>query len=343
LIRCLLNLSTQKYVENRENLAALEKYFLESGNDYLKGDFYNHLGLAEKGLGDLEQALRCFEMSRHYHQRSGHSIYQGTAANNIAQVYKMLRNFPLAHSGIDHATRLFRQAKDRPREGFSYDTKALIYLEERKYDDALKAVEKGIAVLRRSENSGYLAETILTKAVVEIFLNEKLTPAMLTLIEAVNIARQMTDEKRAERFVREFEEAVERKRSQAPVSGRPSTPAKGDLRLVLPPALAHHTDCHGIWINNSYLEKAGLWQGSLAVVVNETVRRGDLVAVADGSTGEISCGFYDFEFGIIGLHGPDSEPLVFNEGTVEILGKIVGVADPAKEKGGKMMVEPIKT
>lgn len=343
LIRCLLNLSTQKYAENKESLATLEISFLGSGSDYLKGDFYNHLGLAEKGIGNLEQALRCFEMSRHYHQRSGHLIYQATAANNIAQVYKMLGNFPLAHNGSDHAARLFRRANDRPREGFSYDTKALIYLEEGKYEQALKAVEKGIGILKNSENSGYLAETWMTRALVQVAMGDDLSPAMLSVIEAVNIARVMTDEARALRFVKEFDEAIQRKRAPKLEVELPSSAAQGDLRLVLPPALSHYTDCQGIWINNSYLEKAGLWQGSLAIVVDVPVKRGDLVAVSEKATGEISCGFYDREFGIIGLTGPESDPLLFNGDDVEVLGKIVGVCDPAKENGGRMIVEIIKS
>jgi len=341
LISCLLNLSSKNYAENRQTLTALEKYFLGSEDDYLIGDFYNHLGLAEKGCENLEKALRCFEMSRHYHQKSGHLIYQGTAGNNIAQIYKQQRKFTLAHNAIDRSASLFRQAKDKTREGFAYDTKALIYLAEGKHPEALAAAEKGVAILRRGENSGYLADTLMTKSLVEVAMTGTFSTAMFSVVEAVNIARQMTDEQRAQRFISEFDEAVERKRLRVAEPDRPSVSAKEELRLILPPALAHYTDCQGVWINNSHLEAVGLWQGSLAIVVNQLVRRGDLVAISEKATEEVSCGFYDFEFGIIGLQGPESEPQLFEEDKITVLGRIVGVCDPAKETGGKLTVEPI--
>jgi tetratricopeptide (TPR) repeat protein len=343
MVKCLLNLHAKRYAENRENLTALRKYFLATDDNCLKGDFFNHLGLAEKNLENLDPALRYFEMARHYFGKAGHKIYEGTAANNTAQVYKRQRKFALAHDAIDHAARLFKQAKDRTREGFSFDTKALIYLEEGRYPEALAAADMGIAILNRGENSGYTAETWLTKAKAQIFLSEKLSPALFSLLEAVNIVRVSVSEEKAMSFVREFEETLAQKNSSRPRAAHAAISPKESLRLILPPELAHYTDYEGIWINNAHLEAAGLRQGSLAVIVRGAVGKGDLVAVAEKGTGEISCGFYDTEFGMVGLDGVDSEPLLFDAEKITVLGKIIGVCDPAREKDGKMPVEPIKS
>lgn len=342
IIKCLLNLSFSRYEENRENLTALEKYFLACDDNYLKGDFYSYLGLGEKCIGSPDKALRYFEMARHYYAKAGHKIYQALAANNIAQIYKMQKKFALSHSAIDNATDLFRKSKDRTREGFSFDTRAQIFFEEGKYAEALDAAGKGIAILKRGENSGYLAEAYLTKSVIEIFLHNDLSAAILSLLESVNIARTNIGEEKAEGLVREFEAALVKKNSAAAQPPTPVFSAKDNLNLVLPPILAHYTEYQGVWINNTHLESAGLRQGTLAVIVKEPVKKGDLAAVAENETEEISCGFYDRDFGIICLEGPDSPPLLFDENKVVVLGKIVGFCDPAKETGGKMMVEAIK-
>lgn len=339
IIKCLLNLSYKKYDENRESLTVLEKYFLACDDAYLKGDFYSYLGLGEKCTGNPDKALRYFEMARHFYAKAGHKIYQALAANNIAQIYKIQKKFALSHNAIDNATFLFRKSKDKTREGFSLDTKAQIFLEEGKYAEALSAVEKGIAILKRGENSGYLAETYLTKSVIQVYLHSDLVAAILSLLEAVNIARTNVSEEKAQGFIREFEAAFAKKNSSKPA--RPGISAMDNLKLLMPPSLAHYTEYQGVWINSTHLESAGLRQGALAVIVRDEIERGDLVAVAEKETEEISCGFYDKEFGIICLENPDSEPLLFDEDKVAVLGKIVGFCDPAKETGGKMIVEVI--
>lgn len=341
IINCLLNLSSKKYEENREDLAVLEKYFLACDDAYLKGDFYSYLGLGEKCIGSPDKALRYFEMSRHYYAKAGHKIYQALAANNIAQIYKMQGRFALAHNAIDHATTLFRTSKDKTREGFSFDTKAQIFLEEGKYTEALDAAEKGIAILKRGENSGYLAEAYLTKSVIQIGLDDNLSAAILSLLEAVNIARTNISEEKAQSIVQEFEAALLKKNNTAGQE-RSGIPGADKLKLILPPSLAHYTEYHGIWINNTHLEFAGLRQGWLAVIVKDAVKKGDLVALAEKGTDAISCGFYDKEFGIICLEAPDLEPLLFDDDRVVVLGKIVGFCDPVEETGGKMTVEAIK-
>jgi SOS-response transcriptional repressor LexA len=141
-------------------------------------------------------------------------------------------------------------------------------------------------------------------------------------------------------LVREFELALEEKISQKAeeISGKEKSNGE-DLQLILPPSLAHYQDIQVIRIQNTHLENVGLKKGSLAVVVNEKVNRGDLTAISETETDSISCGFYDSEFGIICLDGINTEPQLFEEEKVKILGKIVGVC--ASETGGKMTVEPI--
>ena len=83
-------------------------------------------------------------------------------------------------------------------------------------------------------------------------------------------------------------------------------------------------------------------KGSLAIVVKAKVKRGDLIAVAEVESGEVSCGFYDADFGIVCLEGADGEPQIFDEKEIRILGKIVGVSNSGRTEDGKMVVEALK-
>ncbi|MBC7899021.1 MAG: hypothetical protein H7070_03125, partial [Saprospiraceae bacterium] len=75
--------------------------------------------------------------------------------------------------------------------------------------------------------------------------------------------------------------------------------------------------------------------------VNEKIGRGDLIALSEIENDAVSCGFYDADFGIVCLEGVDSEPQLFEENQVRILGKIVGVCRSEENADGKYIVKPL--
>lgn len=342
IIKSLISLALKRYDEILQNITPLEKEFLNCGDDCLIGDFYLNCGIARRNLGWPDQALHYYEQAKFYYRKAQQKHFLAAVYNNLAYLYKGEGKFAEALEAIDMAIRLFRQVNDRTREGFCYDSKALIHFDEGKYQLALTAADTGISILKNSPNTGYLAETCVTKAKILIFLND-FSAATFSLVDAVNIARVQVDEKLAARFVSEFEEAWKARQAAVPeVDETPAEPnIEGQLKLQLPPELAHYTDYQGVWINNSHLEKVGLRQGSLAVIVKDDTKNGDLVAIADKKTEEISCGFYEAEFGIVCLEGSGSAPQLFYESDIVILGRIVGVCNSEKEADGKMIVEPV--
>jgi hypothetical protein len=58
-------------------------------------------------------------------------------------------------------------------------------------------------------------------------------------------------------------------------------------------------------------------------------------------SGQVICGLYDCEFGIVCLERGDDDPQLFNEDDISILGKIIGVCNTGRDADGKMLVEPI--
>jgi tetratricopeptide (TPR) repeat protein len=340
VIRNLVLLSQKRFTEVCENFSRLERQFVESADDFLVGNFYMNFGIAARNLGDAARSLTALRRGRDFFARARNNLQLAMAENNLAQAYKSERRFVEAHQAIDTATELFREMGDRTREGFSLDTKALIYLDERKYDDALAAVEHGIAILRKSENYAYLTETISTKARIQLFANDFST-ATLTLLEAVEIAKVRISEDAALHLVREFEEALEDRndRSARRADNEFAGIAADSLKLSLPQSISNYEKYQGVWIKNSDLEPFGLAQGSLAIVTPVKVDRGDLVALLERSSDLVSCGFYDCDFGIVCLEaGGVSEPQLFDVGDVEILGRIVGVSDAKKSADGTMKV-----
>lgn len=342
LIKSLILLSAKRNEEVIVLLKKFEEDFRLFGDAFLNGGFCTNLGLALKNIGNTSETLKYFELARYYHQKSRHQIYLGTVENNLAQLYKAERKFIKAHEAIDNAVKIFRQIKDRTREGFSLDTKAQIYFAEGKYAEALKTIETAIKILKRGENAAYLAETYLTKSKILIFLDD-FSAATFSLFDGVQIARSQISEESAKKMIEEFEKTLQEKNSPKPVETVAELKTSSEnLELVVPSEIAHYSEFQGIWIKNTHLESLGLKKDSLAIIARETVQRGDLAAVIEIENEEVSCGFYDADFGIVSLEGINSEPQLFDEGSVKILGKIVGVCNSGKNSDGKMIIEPMK-
>ena len=335
VVASLINFACKRHAENLKYAKLYERDFRKHASEYLNGILCSNIGLSHKNLGNMSAALTYLELAADHYQRARHKIYMATAENNLAQFYKETRKYSKAHESIDNATRIFTQLKDKTREGFSFDTKAMIYFAEAKYADALRSIQKGVSILKKSENTAYLIETLLTKSKILLFL-DNFSEAVLALSEAVGMARVQSGDEAAIRLIKEFETALDEKNS----------PAKknlevGDLELILPKSIAHFSEYRGIWINNTLLEYIGLVKGSLAIVASAAVNRGDLVAITELESDEVSCGFYDADFGIVCLEGTIGEPQIFNEKDIKVLGKIVGVCNSGRTEDGKMVVEAL--
>ncbi len=340
VIQNLIRLSQKRHVEIRASFDELKEIFLEFGDGFLTGNFFMNFALAVKNLGDLETALSSLETARNHFVIAANKIQLAMAENNLSQLYALDNRFVDAHEAIDRSSEIFREIGDRTREGYSYDTKAGLYFDEGRFNEALEAVNRAISVLGTSENFAYLTDTLTTKAKIQLH-TDGFSAATLTLLEAVELAKVRISEDAAHRLIRDFERALQdRNGTTAPASERADINA-GDLKLVLPPSIAHYKDIQGVWITNSDLEAYGLTRGSLAVVVPMSVRRGDLVAVMEIENELVSCGFYDADFGIVCLEAGGAEPQLFDKAAIKVLGKIIGVCHVDKMPGGTVDVQPI--
>ena len=339
LIRALINLEKRDFHKNIDLLEDMESVYLEKGDAFLLCNYYANLGISLKDLGRTAAALSCLKLARYYSGKAQHRIYQGTAENNLAQLYWLTGDFERAHRAIDNATRIFRGIKDKTREGFSFDTKASIFVAEKKYANALRTIDKAIDILRRGENAGFHAEAILTKAKVLLHM-DRFGDAILALISAVEITRIKVGDESVRKLVEEFAGVMKEVSATQPTAGETAVGMDG-LNLLVPASLAHYPAYSGIWIQSSNLRHFGLKKGALAIVVNEDARRGDLVAIENLRSRSISFGLFDREFGLVCLDKGDGEPQLFDENEVRILGKIVGVGDRDANASLDIVVQPL--
>lgn len=336
----LVNVSEQRYPENVELFERHEESFRKWGDDWITASFYVNAGIGFLEMQNIAEAQRCFELAHYRAERSSIDIYLGSIENELAHVYKQTGSYAKAHLAVDRGIMVFQRLGDLSREGALLDTKAAIYLEEQDLDNALIAAEQAINTLKDGENMGYLADAFLTESRILLWM-DNFAGAISALLESVQIARTQAGHEFSKKLIKHFEDELKRKIA-GPVPGKRGNDLEtGELSLVLPSSIGELSGYKGIWINNSHLECVGVGKGSLVIAADDRIRRGDLVAVSEIETGEISCGFYDADFGVICLEGCNSEPQLFDESAVRIIGKIVGVAGGKKDREGKLIVTAI--
>lgn len=334
--KSLILLSQKRYAESIDLCLSTEAAMRRFGDAFLNGSLSTNIGLSYKNLGDTVSAMRYLTLARHFHELSGHKPYLGTVQNNLAQLHKEERRFHLAHESADAAIKTYRRIKDRAREASTLDTKAQIYIAESRFIEAQEVASASIAMLRDAGNTAFLAESLMTRSTARL-RSDNIPGALDDLIEAVNITKQQDSDESADHLIAGFANEMKRCVELCPSEGSVEA---ADMELELPPSLSQYSSYKGLWINTPHLEYLGVPQGSLAVVTPVEPKRGDLVALSENTGGAISCGVYDYEFGIVCIDRSDGEPLLFDKDDVEVLGKIIGYGE-MRDADGKMQIKAL--
>lgn len=187
VIESIINLHRENFDEIIKNGAVLENLFKENAPDFLIGCFYNHIGLANKCLGNKDAALKNLKLAGHYFQKADHKIYYGATQNNLAQFLRSQNEFSAAHACAQLAAKIFEEIGDKTRIAYSFDTQAQIFLAEEKPEIALKYANQAIEMLESSDSYRKLVESYRTKIKILIY-QKQITDALTVMTAAHNIA-----------------------------------------------------------------------------------------------------------------------------------------------------------
>lgn len=339
--KTLIDVGERKYSDILETYREYETIFRRSDDDWISASFYSNVGVGFMECGRPDEAIRCLEEAIYRAKRSSIRTYLASLQNELAHLYSSIGRYGKAHHYVDKGIEIYREIGDESREGMLLDTKAAIFLSEGDLENALKTIDAAIAMLRDGENKAFLAEAFATKAKTLVWLDE-FSDAALALSDAIQLAQTYCGREFAKSLAAQFEAAVKEKNAGKAAGNKTANGIEQEqLKLVLPAGMAGHRRYRGIRINNEDLRCVGVDRGDLVIAIEaDGLVRGDLVAVKDVASGEISCGFYDLDFGILCLETCDTEPRLFDEDAVQIVGKIVGIAEEP-ESDGTRRVRPI--
>lgn len=333
IIKSMILLAEFNYKATIYYLDSLENSF-ESASNLMRGSFSTNKSLAYKNIGDFDNAIKYLFLARKFHIKSKHLPYLATVENNLAMIYKQRREFDLALKSANRAISLFSELKDSLRTAFTIDTKAQILIESGKpgsFAEAGSLADEAAEILRFGDSSAFLANVLLTKAKAALY-QEKLSESLLIVADAINFSSASGDTAMLA-IAKEFETEIISKFS------RQTVPSK-TIKLDLPSQVSHDQKLFPVKIVNDEFASIGLSKDTIAIgSYTETVRQGDLVAIADN--GEfVKIGFYSKTSGLVCLSttGKDSDLDVFDQTEVTIIGKIIGYCDKHPNERGRFYV-----
>jgi len=169
-LRALSNASTVEISSGRyeDALALLNTaaaFLWEVSDDASHGRYHGQRGLVYKKIGgteNLDHALIEYSAASMYYAKTGHIRYLAVVENNIGFIQLLLGRATEALPHLDKARAIFVTLKDSRMVAQVNDTRARVFLTEKRFAEAERAIFSAVTVLEQGDDCSLLAEALTT-------------------------------------------------------------------------------------------------------------------------------------------------------------------------------------
>ncbi len=114
-------------------------------NQY-RAHLLNELGRLHNAIGNLEDALECYEQSLAIQQEIGDKSGEGTTLNNISQIYDARGDYETALRYLEQSLAIRQEIGDKSGEGRTLNNISQIFKARGDYETALRYLEQSLAI-----------------------------------------------------------------------------------------------------------------------------------------------------------------------------------------------------
>src|SRR6185503_11125225 len=170
-LRTLTNASTVEISSGRYGdalalLNAAAAFLAEVSDDWIHGCYHFQRGLAYKKLGgteNLDHALIEYSAASMHLVKAGHVRYLARVENNIGFILLLVGRPTEALVHLDKARAIFVSLKDSGSVTQVNETRARVFLAEKRFAEAERAIFAAITTLEQGDDSSLLAEALATE------------------------------------------------------------------------------------------------------------------------------------------------------------------------------------
>lgn len=200
--RALLKLVTVEWSDSRYSVALeiLEDnvaLFKKVTNHTTKGNYHNELAIVLRNLATAEQrndyfrrAIKEYEEADHHFKLASNIVFRADVKNNLGFLLYKAGRFKEAHGYLEQARRLTASLRDKIGTAQIDDTRAQVFVAEKKYKEAVGVAKLAVRVLEKSGHQCLLADALITQGIALARLRQT-DHAQYTFQKAIEVAHQV--------------------------------------------------------------------------------------------------------------------------------------------------------
>src|SRR4030095_15401012 len=138
----------------------------------------------------LDRALIEYAAASYHFEEAGHKCYRANVENNLGFLYLKINRFKDAHTHLDQARRILTTLKDFGTIAQVDETRARVFIKQKRYPEAEKLLRSAIATLEKSDRQLLLVEALITQGTVFARLRNY-NAALAVFRRAISISQQV--------------------------------------------------------------------------------------------------------------------------------------------------------
>ena len=135
---------------------------VKGGYHVVLGNVLENLWEAERRADYLDRALVEYAAASYHFEEAEHRCYRANVEINLGFLYYKINRFKEAHEHLDKARRVHSSLKDKVAIAEVDETRACVFLKERRYAEAEKVVAFAIRALEQAQRQSKLVEALIT-------------------------------------------------------------------------------------------------------------------------------------------------------------------------------------
>src|SRR6266545_1029588 len=166
-------------------------------NNTIKGSYHNQLALIFRKLAAsgnrnnyYQRAIGEYEEADHHFKLARNIVFRADVKNNLGVLLCKLCRFKEAHKYVVEARRLAVGVRDKVLTAQFDDTRAQVFIAEKKYKEAEAVAKSAVRVLEKSGHQCLLADALITQGIALARL-QRIEQAQFIFQKAIEVAHQV--------------------------------------------------------------------------------------------------------------------------------------------------------
>jgi tetratricopeptide (TPR) repeat protein len=148
------------------------------------------LATSENRDSYLKQVLKEYEEADYHFKLAHNVVFRADVKNNIGNLFREMGRFKEAHAYLEQARRLRTSVRDKIGIAQIDDTRAQVFIAEKKFKEAEAVARNAVRVLERSGHQCLLADALVTQGIALARLKQ-IDHAKFIFQKAIEVAHQV--------------------------------------------------------------------------------------------------------------------------------------------------------